>query len=321
MLKKLGQKEVLDMIVEAMREYYSPVMRVEVDFEECKITNVNISQDTIIERLKDKCSSDFEENEFVLERLSLRFVDCEISNSIFSGINLRHSKFKRTSVINCTFSCNLLSTSEFRMSRFINVTFKECDFEYSSFSFSVLARSSFISSNLNRVDFQYSSLNHMNSEKSNFFHSIFIFSYVTLSKFTDCKLRYIEFRNSAWDSSRIYEDSKPVNLDNTNRIENLDIGTDIMHTPPTDKSFVSVSNIGSRYDTTYYDYKNDIVICGCWGTDDDMLPRGGSLADFEERVKFFYPDGRFHDEYMNAIKIFKYARESYLASVNGNTED
>lgn len=319
MLKKLGQKEVLDIIVETINKYYKPAVIVQLNFEECHIADVNISYDIIMEQLKNKCSSDLVVNEMILEYLSLRFVNCEISNSTFTGINFRHSVFTRTSVTDCTFSCNL-PTSEFRMSRFIRATFKECDFQYSSFSFSVLTHCIFISSKLNEVDFKYSYLNHMISKNTNFSHSLFILSHITASEFIDCKVKYIEFRNSEWDCSSICEDSKRVKLDITNKIEGLDVRSDGKATPPTDTSFVSVSNIGSRHDTTYYDYKNDVVICGCWGTDNNMIPHGGQLAHFEERVKSYHHDGQYYDEYMNAIKIFKYARESYLASFDNNSE-
>ena len=62
--------------------------------------------------------------------------------------------------------------------------------------------------------------------------------------------------------------------------------------------------IGSRESQTviYCGDAGEQVVCGCWKS---------NLNDFEKRVNEIYPDGKFHDEYMEFIAIAKIYKDYY----------
>ena len=70
------------------------------------------------------------------------------------------------------------------------------------------------------------------------------------------------------------------------------------------KQIIQVGPIGSRKSQTVYNVTDDVVQCGCWNN-----YKGGSLEDFEARVRSEYTDNNKHFiEYMNAIAYFKLLR-------------
>lgn len=80
---------------------------------------------------------------------------------------------------------------------------------------------------------------------------------------------------------------------------------------------VYAGNIGSRRSETLYFADYDNVQCGCWNN-----YKGGTLAEFKERIDEAYPADseikeyqRYRAEYLSAIKMFESMREAYLKSV------
>lgn len=73
-----------------------------------------------------------------------------------------------------------------------------------------------------------------------------------------------------------------------------------------DQTYYQITRIGSRNATTTYCIEKNNVVCGCWNH-----YRGGTLADFKERVNNIYgnygemPDKRYYRQYMAAIEFFE----------------
>ena len=73
-----------------------------------------------------------------------------------------------------------------------------------------------------------------------------------------------------------------------------------------DQTYYQITRIGSRNATTTYCIEKNNVVCGCWNH-----YRGGTLADFKERVKNIYdnygemPNKRYYRQYMAAIEFFE----------------
>lgn len=73
-----------------------------------------------------------------------------------------------------------------------------------------------------------------------------------------------------------------------------------------DQTYYQITRIGSRNATTTYCVEKNNVVCGCWNH-----YRGGTLADFKERVKNIYgnygemPTKRYYRQYMAAIEFFE----------------
>ena len=73
-----------------------------------------------------------------------------------------------------------------------------------------------------------------------------------------------------------------------------------------DKAYYQITRIGSRNDTTTYCVDDDNIVCGCWND-----YKGGTLAEFKERVESVYGEGgirphaKYYAQYMAAIKFFK----------------
>lgn len=60
---------------------------------------------------------------------------------------------------------------------------------------------------------------------------------------------------------------------------------------------ISVGNIGSRRDTTYYFYKDDRVICGCFD---------GTMGEFKDKIKATYEkNDKHYEEYMLAVEYLE----------------
>lgn len=73
-----------------------------------------------------------------------------------------------------------------------------------------------------------------------------------------------------------------------------------------DQTYYQITRIGSRNGTTIYCVEDDNVICGCWNH-----YKGGTLADFKERVKNIYGEygeisnEKYYRQYMAAIEFFE----------------
>lgn len=73
-----------------------------------------------------------------------------------------------------------------------------------------------------------------------------------------------------------------------------------------DQTYYQITRIGSRNGTTIYCVENDNIVCGCWNH-----YKGGTLADFKERVKNIYgeygeiPNEKYYRQYMAAIEFFE----------------
>ena len=87
--------------------------------------------------------------------------------------------------------------------------------------------------------------------------------------------------------------------------------------------FFYIGDIGSRSAETicFVDYDN--ILCGCWNN-----YQGGTLAEFKKRLDEVYPADseneeyqRYRLEYLSAIKMFEFMRESYLKSATEETNN
>ena len=60
---------------------------------------------------------------------------------------------------------------------------------------------------------------------------------------------------------------------------------------------ISIGNIGSRRDTTYYFYNDDRVICGCFD---------GTMNEFKNKIKASYDkNDKHYGEYMLAVEYLE----------------
>lgn len=60
---------------------------------------------------------------------------------------------------------------------------------------------------------------------------------------------------------------------------------------------ISIGNIGSRRDTTYYFYKDDRVICGCFD---------GTMSEFKNKIKDTYEkNDKHYKEYILAVEYLE----------------
>lgn len=60
---------------------------------------------------------------------------------------------------------------------------------------------------------------------------------------------------------------------------------------------ISVGNIGSRRDRTYYFYKDDRVICGCFD---------GTMSEFKDKIKATYEkNDKHYKEYILAVEYLE----------------
>ena len=81
---------------------------------------------------------------------------------------------------------------------------------------------------------------------------------------------------------------------------------------------IYVGPIGSRRSKTLYFADYDNIQCGCW-----KKYKGGTLAEFKERINEVYPADseneeyqRYRLEYLLAIKMFELMREAYLDEIS-----
>lgn len=70
----------------------------------------------------------------------------------------------------------------------------------------------------------------------------------------------------------------------------------------------AINNIGSRYDTTYYDAVHDYVHCGCWKS----KTKQNTLKEFADRVEKVYGNTKnnlqYYMEYLGAVEFFERCR-------------
>lgn len=73
-----------------------------------------------------------------------------------------------------------------------------------------------------------------------------------------------------------------------------------------DQTYYQITRIGSRNATTTYCVEKNNIVCGCWNH-----YRGGTLADFKERMKNIYGEygeisnEKYYRQYMAAIEFFE----------------
>lgn len=96
-----------------------------------------------------------------------------------------------------------------------------------------------------------------------------------------------------------------ANLQDTN-LRGADLQGAYLQGADLDQTYYQITRIGSRNATTTYCIEKNNVVCGCWNH-----YRGGTLADFKERVKNIYdnygemPNKRYYRQYMAAIEFFE----------------
>ena len=89
-------------------------------------------------------------------------------------------------------------------------------------------------------------------------------------------------------------------------LRNADLRGAYLRGADLDKTYYQITRIGSRNGTTTYCVEDDNVLCGCWNN-----CKGGTLAEFEERIESVYgeqgetPNGKCYIQYIEAIKFFK----------------
>jgi hypothetical protein len=157
--------------------------------------------------------------------------------------------------------------SSFDDSRFVRSSFDGSSFVRSSFVCSSFVRSSFVRSSFDDSRFVRSSFDGSSFVRSSFVCSSFVRSSFVRSSFDDSRFVRSSFDGSSFDGSPI----------------------------------VVVGGIGSRSATTIYFVAINNIRCGCWND-----YQGGTLEEFEARVKSVYADDSKHGkEYAAAIALFK----------------
>lgn len=242
----------------------------------------------------------------------LKFDNCEFINCTFKNLNMNYFKFDKCDFGECNFYSCQMNRWDVVRSKWQNVNIRDCSMIQAGFYFTEIQWCDIKNSDLRHTPFLHSVVTHSLFCESDLGCTIFKHLDADGANFFDCEMRYIVIANSRFNNSICTGATK---FDRTSRIERLSLtGTDYQNRPITKDHFISVNNIGSRSDNTYYDYEYDRVICGCWESGEKRYKSyiGGSLEAFEKRVKEVYPEGIYHDEYMNAIAIFKAARQLYL---------
>lgn len=318
-MKKLTKKQVMDRIVEYLtaeiqNPFQEPWIENYCEFSHCHIHDVELTwgeiynvllKKHIVIPLKD------------IPKLKLKFYHCILTKCKFNELPAR-LEFEHSVLKNCDFSGCFIEQTNFIFSEIYNGTFKKCQ----------MARSKFAVSDLQGTKIEYCYMANTFILQSEFYEVDFvetILDWSTMKRSTmailellNCSLKDMYFENVDWTdvafkgSTALDETSvHGINFTNYNNISLI----------PDQTSEITISKIGSRKDTTYYNYEKDLVICGCWKAEIGQRRKGGTLAQFERRVNQVYPDGQYHDEYMNAIAVFKTARQRYLDSKKGNGEE
>ena len=122
-------------------------------------------------------------------------------------------------------------------------------------------------------------------------------------KITQEKLNQVITSHGKW--LRREDGGERANLRKAN-LQGVDLHEADLRDADLDQTYYQITRIGSRNATTTYCIEKNNVVCGCWNH-----YRGGTLADFKERVKNIYdnygemPNKRYYRQYMAAIEFFE----------------
>ena len=236
-------------------------------------------------------SKDFGED-IPCEEWCRKYNNVVFHNVTFEGIKFYNFLlFDNCMFINSVFNNGIMSYTKFKSCQIEGTIFQNIEFEFSEF----------IHSNLFLVEYK----------KCNF---------EMRDRFTNCHClpRDRFFFNKCTFPEHLFMQSSKIPLENlvSNKEDLKKIIFDICDSSLFDHPLVNVGPIGSRKKFTVYIPHIDWVQCGCWTDDqDDPDPHifcGGHLDAFEKRVQNVYPEGKYHDQYMAAIKIFETARKKFL---------
>ena len=168
----------------------------------------------------------------------------------------------------------------------------EADLSYATLSYTDLNHAYLYKSNLSEANLSEANLSGAYLRYANLY--ITDLTHVDLS---EVNLRYSNLRYANLSEADLrYVDLTETNLTNTKfYLTNL---------YKSKGDLVGVEKIGSRKDTTHYFYKDDRVICGCFG---------GTMEEFEKKVKESYNKyDKEYKEYMIAIDTLKRLAELHM---------
>ena len=149
-----------------------------------------------------------------------------------------------------------------------NLSFEDLscvDLSYTDLSEAIFYKADLYHANLNHANFYEADLKDANLYGADLYHAIFY-----KADLYHANLNHVILTNAKFYLTNLYK---------------------------AEGDFVSVSNIGSRNDTTHYFYKDNRVICGCFS---------GTMEEFEEKVRKSYgEDKKEYKQYMATIRILK----------------
>ena len=214
-------------------------------------------------------------------------------------------------------------TAEFKYVKFKNctfgawVSFNKCDFDHTIFTSCEIDSIEFKRCDFTQSYFRCCTFNSFNTDfRSARFEDSIIRAYFQHGIHCSIFFDHCYFKNPVIARNcQIYAEQPDFCMtscvEDLKRIRWINTTCDKYHANGDICKFVTVGPIGHRFDYTTYIPYIDWVQCGCWKTDKDSKEYGGSLEAFEARVNEVYPEGQHHDEYMNAIQLFKTFKAQY----------
>lgn len=310
-------------------KYYINLRGISLKFKKVLFENIDFDNCKYADIIFDDCK-------FVNCKFNCRFVGASVV-SLFQNCDFLHCRFdllkcaavSMKSIINAHFECCDFDTVA--IPKIENAVFRECRghivFLGEATDIYFLRsdiNAHFVDKNTNNIKAKLSSMK-INIIRGCFSDVVFDSSLIVLLSEDELieDFSYIKKSNSVILRNIIASKTeiKIANVDSFNLKSNYGvISTLYSEVEPSIycKDAVITSKIGSRSARTIYHVANDLVICGCWSTN-ELKGIGGSLENFEKRVNEVYPESsddpnhkKYREEYMDAIKKFKEARKEYV---------
>lgn len=206
--------------------------------------------------------------------LHRKYIDGDKKNGMKANLNykdLRGLDFSNQNLIDISIAHSNLIRTNFSKSNLKGIKFCSSNLKFSNFGHT----------KLNGVNFDNADLTSLTFAESFIKHSSLCFSNLNKTDFTRAVLVDIKIEKTKFDKAIF-----------------LETGLYKIKESP----YISIGNIGSRNDTTYYFYDINRVICGCFD---------GTIQEFEEKVEKRYGKCKTIDDlcywrsYMIAIDTLK----------------
>lgn len=255
----------------------------------------------------------------------------ELEGYLISGITITSKDFGEE--VPCEYWC-----TDYRNVTFHNVTFEGIEFDSFAFSSCMFTNSVFNNSIMKFTKFRNCAIEgtifkNMEFRFSEFKHSILFgieykkCNFEIDNRFTNCRCLPMDqfiFNKCTFQYEPLLMRSSKIPLINlVSNIQDLKkILFDICESTLPKYPIVNIGPIGSRNRFTTYIPYIDWVYCGCWTDEKDnpdlRIYRGGHLDAFEKQVQNTYPEGKYHDQYMAAIQLFKVYRDQFYKKEKEN---